>query len=604
MSNLSSSRKKIIFITAYYDAFIRNFYQKNQELANSPYQEQLQALTGSFFGDSDIYSQGIKKCGWNAKDIIYNCSELQQKWLEENGITQRSLLEILIEQIKKEKPDVVYIHNFLLATESFINQIRPHTRLIVGQIASAVPVNSNPSLLDIIFTSFPHFVQKFREMGVITYYQPLAFDQRAWKKLQSLEISKDIPVSFVGGLSRAHIKGVQLLDYISSKVKVDIFGYGAEILPENALLRKYHHGEVWGLEMFATLARSKITINRHIDSAEQYANNMRLFEATGCGALLITEERENLHELFEINKEIITYTSPEDAVEKIQYYLTHPKEAEKIAQAGQVRTFKDHSFNSRMEQTAEILEHHLKRLDGDLLNNLEDAPSSGYVETMQDQVSEKMIMPWLDTQLPKYQRKLTNKELDLMYNENQIVLPYKAIQLSLDGVLKHGDKLLEISCASGYYAEVIPYLTGKRIDYTGVDYSSALIKMAKSYYPANNFYQADGADLPFKDHLFDVVISGGYLQYVPNYKNHIEENIRVSKKIIVLHRIPVCKLRSTYMQKKIAYGVEMVEFCFNINELISLFINNGCEFIKGVELSTDIKSDQYQQTWVFKKKII
>ena len=33
---------------------------------------------------------------------------------------------------------------------------------------------------------------------------------------------------------------------------------------------------------------AKITINRHIDVSENYANNMRLFEASGCGALLIS----------------------------------------------------------------------------------------------------------------------------------------------------------------------------------------------------------------------------------------------------------------------------------------------------------------------------
>ena len=52
--------------------------------------------------------------------------------------------------------------------------------------------------------------------------------------------------------------------------------------------------EVWGLDMYRALARSKITINRHINVAENNANNMRLFEATGTGSLLITDRKDNL----------------------------------------------------------------------------------------------------------------------------------------------------------------------------------------------------------------------------------------------------------------------------------------------------------------------
>ncbi len=71
--------------------------------------------------------------------------------------------------------------------------------------------------------------------------------------------------------------------------------------------------------------KSFITINRHIDVAENYANNMRLFEATGCGALLITDYKDNLNELFEIGEEIVAYRSPEEAAALIKYYLSNPK---------------------------------------------------------------------------------------------------------------------------------------------------------------------------------------------------------------------------------------------------------------------------------------
>ena len=50
--------------------------------------------------------------------------------------------------------------------------------------------------------------------------------------------------------------------------------------------------------MFRILASSRIVLNRHITDARQYANNMRLYEATGVGSLLVTDAKENLADLF------------------------------------------------------------------------------------------------------------------------------------------------------------------------------------------------------------------------------------------------------------------------------------------------------------------
>ena len=59
--------------------------------------------------------------------------------------------------------------------------------------------------------------------------------------------------------------------------------------------------------MYRVLARSKIALNRHIDVAEDHANNMRLYEATGVGTFLITDAKRNLSELFEPGEEVVTY---------------------------------------------------------------------------------------------------------------------------------------------------------------------------------------------------------------------------------------------------------------------------------------------------------
>jgi spore maturation protein CgeB len=75
---------------------------------------------------------------------------------------------------------------------------------------------------------------------------------------------------------------------------------------------------------------------------------------------LITDRKDNLHELFEVGKEIVAYSSKEEAAELINYYLDHPDEAAAIARAGQARTLRDHTYKRRMEELVPILERHLE----------------------------------------------------------------------------------------------------------------------------------------------------------------------------------------------------------------------------------------------------
>jgi spore maturation protein CgeB len=94
--------------------------------------------------------------------------------------------------------------------------------------------------------------------------------------------------------------------------------------------------------------------------AENNANNMRLFEATGVGALLITDNKDNLGELFEVGKEVVSYSTPEEASELICYYLNHPDEAAAIARAGQERTLKEHTYENRIKELIPVLERYLE----------------------------------------------------------------------------------------------------------------------------------------------------------------------------------------------------------------------------------------------------
>jgi spore maturation protein CgeB len=108
--------------------------------------------------------------------------------------------------------------------------------------------------------------------------------------------------------------------------------------------------------MHAVLARSRIAINRHIDVAEGHANNMRLYETTGDGALLVTDEGEGLDALFRIGEEVLTYANADDLASTLLGLLDDEPRRQAIAVAGQERTLAEHTYAQRIAELAAGLE--------------------------------------------------------------------------------------------------------------------------------------------------------------------------------------------------------------------------------------------------------
>ena len=73
----------------------------------------------------------------------------------------------------------------------------------------------------------------------------------------------------------------------------------------------------------------------------------RNFEISGCGSFCLTEYADDLERYYEIGREVECFSSSNEAVEKIRYYLEHGAEREEIARAGHERTLRDHTYEKR-----------------------------------------------------------------------------------------------------------------------------------------------------------------------------------------------------------------------------------------------------------------
>ena len=125
--------------------------------------------------------------------------------------------------------------------------------------------------------------------------------------------------------------------------------------PVSLKLLKYMKPAVYGLDMYQAIKDSKICLNIHADSSYKYASNMRMFEITGVGSCMIVDWKSNIKELFEPEKEIVTYKSPEECTEKIKWLLSNQEKMKEISENGQKRVLKDHTFDNRSSRLIEII---------------------------------------------------------------------------------------------------------------------------------------------------------------------------------------------------------------------------------------------------------
>ena len=373
---------KFIILNTDYPSFMESIYRDHPTWSADVYENQAKFYFSKLFGVANFYSKNLQALGHEANDFVINNPYLQKKWLKEHNLSYSKLLEYLdknrilrtlkrkiylpsdwyykamLAQIEKYQPDIVYIQLMAHISPVFLKKIKKHCKLLVGQIACPMPSLSNFKEYDLILSSLPNYVEKFRQAGIKSEYFKLGFETDV---LNHLERKANFPsVVHIGGYGHVHQERNILLEEVSKTVPIDFWGYGLSNLSPESVIRKNFHGSAWGLDMFNILYNSKITTTKHIDAvAGEYANNMTLYEATGVGTLLIADEKKNLAEIFKIGEEIITYKDAEDLAKKIKYYLKHEEERKKIALAGQQRTLEQHSYKVRMEELIIIVDRYL-----------------------------------------------------------------------------------------------------------------------------------------------------------------------------------------------------------------------------------------------------
>lgn len=102
------------------------------------------------------------------------------------------------------------------------------------------------------------------------------------------------------------------------------------------------------------------------------------------------------------------------------------------------------------------------------------------------------------------------------------------------GKINPGEQLLDIGCGAGVDSILAAKIVGPKGAVVGVDIVPEMIARAESNLQLTdldnvNFQKVSGESLPFSDDIFDVVISNGVINLIPDKEAAMSEIIRVLK---------------------------------------------------------------------------
>ena len=96
-------------------------------------------------------------------------------------------------------------------------------------------------------------------------------------------------------------------------------------------------------------AGSKVNLNISLKGIEG-GSPQRIMDIMGAGGFMMTNYCSETAELFEEDKEIVMFKTPEELVDKAGYYLSHDREREQIAQAGREKVLHEYTYEKKLKQ--------------------------------------------------------------------------------------------------------------------------------------------------------------------------------------------------------------------------------------------------------------
>jgi len=354
---------RVMQVHTFYRGYLEDFYKKNSRLAQASFDTQMLGLIRDAFSGIHMLPPYLSGC--KGMLVVANCHEAQWRWLQENGVALQDVNdwqdEIVRRQIQLFQPDVLYLSDSIRFQASFIASLPWRPPCVVGWRGADVDFDTDWTGYDIMLSGLPRLLALAESLGAkkgILFHPGMP----KWIAREVENIPQEIDVVFAGSIyPKQHLRRLALLEALAEAAVAHAFSLVLHILCDDALippvLRPFVRPPVFGMEMHRALRRGKIVFDTQgtiglrradgsyaFDLAAGDTVNMRLFEATGGGSMVLTDALPGLAKLFEPAREVVTFHDERDLIEKILHYLKNPQEREAIAAAGKNRCLEQWSM--------------------------------------------------------------------------------------------------------------------------------------------------------------------------------------------------------------------------------------------------------------------
>ena len=376
---------KFLRISSIYPDFLKKI---NKKVKNDyTYEKNLRLIFEEKYSVSNNISEELIKKNYICTELIYNLKPLQNKWLKQYG-NKNFKDEVIFQQIKFYNPDVLFIGDVNLLNKKFINKVRKISKIKLILCFHCAPISEkiydNFKYADAIVTC----TKGYKNIISNKLIKDTFLMQHAFKVNEILDFTKkrDIDVSFLGSLflnNKLHLGRVEIIyklikNFENSYVAINFAKYflvdlillildsiiNFTFIKDIKLFYKiiyiflFSKKPLFGKDMLDILKKSKILINKHIEDTE-YAGNMRLFEATGSGSMLITDYKKDLENLFDLDDEIIVFNNNDELFDLTNYYLINDEIRLEIAKNGYKKTFDVHNYQNRVNELDKFIKYKL-----------------------------------------------------------------------------------------------------------------------------------------------------------------------------------------------------------------------------------------------------
>ena len=205
---------------------------------------------------------------------------------------------------------------------------------------------------DALFFKEPHLVDHLRAtLDLPVYYLPEACNPRWHRPMVQAGTE---PYLVVAG--NMYPSRVRLLERLATKgIPLRLYGGGFPRWLGETPIRAAHTDRYLAREEKARVFRSAAGVLNTMHLSEITGVNARLFEATGCGAAVLTVFRPTVPDLFAVGDEVLIFHDFDSLVDQATRLLEDTGLTSRLGDAAARRAHRDHTYDLRISEILEKL---------------------------------------------------------------------------------------------------------------------------------------------------------------------------------------------------------------------------------------------------------